>query len=111
VNRLCRRGARVFIDSVQTRFGIPSGLDVTLPRDAILLVAAKSSSWVTRNSSLHFMVSLRWEDGVRLVLPLSLLSRRRGNKVPMTLASNTGSMFAVNGGGEAGGLSFFVTSR
>jgi hypothetical protein len=28
------------------------------------------------------------------VLPLSLLSRRRGNKVPMTLASNLSSMFA-----------------
>jgi hypothetical protein len=45
------------------------------------------------------MVSLRWEDGVRLVLSLFLLSRRRGSKVPMTLASNPGSMFAVNGGG------------
>jgi hypothetical protein len=109
VNRLCRWGARVFIDSAKTRPGIPSGPGVTSPRDAILFVAAKSSSWVTRSSSLHFMVSLRWKDGVRLVLPLSLLSRRRGNKVPTTLASNPGSMFVVNGG--AGGLSFFVTSR
>jgi hypothetical protein len=56
---------------------------------------------VTRSPLLHFMVSLRWEDGVRLVLLLSLLSRRRGNKVPMTLASNPGSMFAVTGGGGA----------
>jgi hypothetical protein len=98
VNRLCRRAARVFIDSAQTRPVIPSGPCVTSLRDAILFVAAKSSFWVTRSSSLYSMVSLRWEDVVRLVLPLSLLSRRRGNKVPMTLANNPGFMFAVTGG-------------
>jgi hypothetical protein len=98
VNLLCRLGARIFIDSAQTRPGIPSVLSVTSPRDAILFVIAKSSSWVTRSSSLHSMVSLRWEDGVRLVLPLSLLSRRRGNKVPMRLVRHPGSMIAVSGG-------------
>jgi hypothetical protein len=74
VNKLCRWGARVFIDSAQTRPGIPFGSGITSRRDAILFVAAKSSSWVTCSFSLHSMVSLRWEGGVRLVLPLSLLS-------------------------------------
>jgi hypothetical protein len=74
VNRLCRWGARVFINSAQTRPGIPSGPGVTSPRDAILFIAAKSSSWVTRSSSLHFMVSLRWKDGVRLAMPPSYVA-------------------------------------
>jgi hypothetical protein len=109
VYRLCRRGARVFIDSAQTRPEIPSGPDVTSPRDTILFVAASNSSSVTRSSSLHSVISLEWGDGVLLALPLSVQSRRRGNRVPRTLSSNPGSIFAVSGWG--GGLSLFVTNR
>jgi hypothetical protein len=98
VYRLCRQGARVFIDSAQNWPGIPSGPDVTSPRDSILFVAASNSSSVTRSSSLHPEISLEWEDGV-LALSLSVQSRRHGNKVPRTLSSSPGSVFAVSGGG------------
>lgn len=88
----------MFIDSAQTRPGIPSGPGATSPRDAVHFVAAKSSSCVTRSSSLHTVVSPERENGVHPASSLLLSSRCRGNKVPMTLASNTGSMFAINGG-------------
>ena len=101
MNRCHRRGAKVVIDSAQTRPGIPSGPGAT-SREAILFVALRSSSCVTRSSSLHSVVSPEGEDSP---VCLALLSRLR-NRVPMTLASNAGSMLAVSGG--ARGRSFFT---
>lgn len=98
----------MLIDSARTQPGIPSGSGAAL-RNAILFVASKNSSSVTRSSSPHFVVvvvPLEEEDGHDCLASLSC----RGNKVPMTLASNIGSMCVVSG--EWGRRSnFSVTNR
>jgi hypothetical protein len=106
VNRLCRRGTRVFtLDSAQIRPEIPSGSGVTSPRDAILLVAAKSSSWVTRSSSLHSMVSLGWEfPRVAVVLVVPTPWEQSCDDIGEQPWLHVCSQW------RASGLSFFVTS-
>ena len=84
------------IDSVQTQHGIPSGPGAT-SRDAILFAASSNSSSVTRSSSFY-SVSVVPSVVVGAGADVSLLSRR-GNRVPVTLSSNAGSMFSVSGGG------------
>jgi hypothetical protein len=78
-------------DSVRSRCYVAAGCHP--------LCCCQELLWVTRSSSLHSMVSLGREDDVRLASFSLLSSCRRGNKVPMTLASKPGSMFAVSGGG------------
>jgi hypothetical protein len=94
----------VSIVSTQTWPGIPPGPGAT-SRDAILFVASSSSSSVTRSSSLHSVAvdatpssssEVVEEDGPGCPTQLSC----RGNRVPMTLSSSSGSMFAVSGGAE-----------
>jgi hypothetical protein len=101
----------VSIISAQTRPGIPSGPGAT-SRNAIFLVASRSSSSVIRNSSLHSVVigaiplsssETVAEGGPGCPAQLS----RRGNRVPTTLSSSTGSIFAVSG--RAQGHSLLVT--
>ena len=84
------------IDSVQTQHGIPSGPGAT-SRDAILFAASSNSSSVTRSSSFY-SVSVVPSVVVGAGADVSLLSRR-GNRVPVTLSSNAGSMFSASGGG------------
>jgi hypothetical protein len=86
VKRCRRRCTKMLMDSAQTRPGISSRPGAT-SRGAILIVAFKSSSSVTSISSFYSTVQV--EDGRT---PLTLLSSCQGNNVPMTLASNTGSI-------------------
>ena len=92
----CRsRGTKVSIDSAQTRPGIPTGPGAT-SRDAILFVATSNSSSVTRSSSFHSVHAVP-SMVVGTGVDVSLLYRR-GNRVPITFSSNTGSMFSASGG-------------
>ena len=96
VRRRRRRGAMMFINSAQARPGIPSGPGVT-SREAILFVASSSSSSVTSISFFHSTVPVEDDRAY-----LTSLSSCRGHNIPMTLASNTGSILAVSGGGGTG---------
>jgi hypothetical protein len=81
----------MFIDSAQTRLGDPSGPGAT-SREGIFLVATESSSSVTASFSRHSTDRVKDDRDY-----LATWSCRR-NKVPITSASNSGSMFAVSGG-------------